>query len=77
MSIYICPECGNDMVWENRLLRILVCEKCGYGVNEDEYGKSDDEDDYDDIWPDEEPDEDDSGETYEEVYDELSHALED
>lgn len=74
MNIYICPECGNDMVWENRLLGALVCEKCGFGINADRYGKSDEE--YEDIYPYGE-DKDDLGETYEEVYDELSHALDD
>ena len=76
MSIYICPECGNDMVWENRLLGALVCENCGFGINADRYGKSDEDDDYDEYYPDgDDEDSDDSGEDYEEVYDELSHAL--
>lgn len=75
MSIYICPECGNDMVWEDRTLGALVCEKCGYGVNKDRYGKSDDDEEYEDIWPyyDEDDDED-SGEEYEQVYNELDRA---
>lgn len=77
MSKYICPECGHKMVWESRLLRMLVCENCGYRVNESDYGKSDDDDEYDDIWPPEDDDDDDSGEEYEEVYDELSHAMDD
>ena len=76
MSIYICPECGNEMVYENRILGALVCENCGFGINRDRYGKSDEE--YEDIYPDEEDNDDgDSGEEYEEVYDELSHALDD
>ena len=76
MSIYICPECGNEMVWENRLLGALVCEECGYGVNRDRYGKTDEE--YEDLYPvDEDDEDDDSGDTYEEAYDELSNKLED
>ena len=38
MSDYQCPECGNMMVYET--MDSLVCENCGYGVDVDMYGVS-------------------------------------
>ncbi len=71
---YKCPECGNDMIWENEASGDLVCEECGYGENIDHYGLTEEE--YDELYPvldgccDESKDN--SGERYDEVYNELS-----
>ncbi len=36
---YLCPECGNEMVFEDEKWKdSLMCEACGYGCNLDEYG---------------------------------------
>ena len=63
---YVCPECGELMVFEDEELRdSLLCEKCGYSCKLDDYGKDVDDVEYQRIAdvaatiP---------GETYEEVY---------
>lgn len=72
-NTYKCPECGNDMVWENEASGDLVCEECGYGENREHHGLTDEE--YDELYPlpDNDEDETDSGEYYDEVYNELYH----
>jgi transcription initiation factor IIE alpha subunit len=78
-GIYICPECGGQMEFENDLQLTLICTVCNHDMDYDHYGLTDEE--YEDLYPsyedvcgteDEEPDEDYTGETYDEVYDELS-----
>lgn len=70
---YKCPECGNDMIWENEASGDLVCEECGYGENIEHHGLTDEE--YEELYPvleDDDESEDDSGERYDEVYNELN-----
>lgn len=70
---YKCPECGNDMIWENKASGDLVCEECGYGENIEHHGLTDEE--YEELYPvleDDDESEDDSGERYDEVYNELN-----
>ena len=80
---YFCPQCGCDMQWENEWEDSLVCISCGYSMDPEMYGLTDEE--YDDLYPtkeqvlgigdDDDWDEDDeyTGEVYEEVCGELSH----
>ncbi len=44
---YICPECGDVMVFETE--DSLVCENCGYGTDVDEYGFTDKS--YEELYP--------------------------
>lgn len=47
---YICPECGELMVFEDEDAGdILVCENCGHSMELDHYGFTDEE--YDDLYP--------------------------
>lgn len=47
---YICPECGEDMVFEDEEFRdTLVCEHCGHSMDLDHYGFTNEE--YDDLYP--------------------------
>jgi DNA-directed RNA polymerase subunit M/transcription elongation factor TFIIS len=81
---YPCPECGTLMIWEDEDESILVCEACGYSVDSDRYGFTDEE--YEALYltpeqffgeDNDKDDEDDcDGEYYEEVFDEISHRLE-
>lgn len=73
---YPCEKCGNLMIWETDREDILVCPKCGYSVDSDHYGFTDEE--YEALYPtleelidQEEDDEDSCEEIYEEVYNEL------
>lgn len=79
-GVYLCEECGKPMVWETENEDILVCPYCGYSVDSDRYGYTDEE--YEALFPTKEEllgysddeydeDEDDSGETYDEVFNEL------
>ena len=37
---YLCPECGNLMVFEDEKWKdSLICEECGYGCSTLEYGE--------------------------------------
>lgn len=74
---YPCENCGKPMEFEDE--DALVCPYCGYSVDLDDYGTTQEERDsmyptreevmgYDD---DDEDDEDSCGEVYEEVYGEL------
>lgn len=80
---YICPECGNKLVFEDSSEDFLVCENCGYDVATERYGLTDEEYEamyptYDDLYGGyEERDEDDCGEYYEEVFDELTRRIRD
>lgn len=83
-GIFPCERCGEPMEWETEREDILVCPHCGYSVDWDQYGFTDEE--YEDLYPtyeelmeregifeeDDEDDENPEGEFYEEVYDELS-----
>lgn len=42
-GIYICPKCGEQMVWEDEEMGDLVCEHCGESMNIDRYGLSQEE----------------------------------
>ena len=46
-NVYICPECGHKMIFETS--DSLLCEKCGYGVDYDKYGLTDEE--YENLYP--------------------------
>ena len=59
---YTCAECGSKMEFEDSMEDTLVCPKCGYSTDLDEYGR-DEDDDYgeeviypEQIWSDEEDD---------------------
>lgn len=47
-GIYICPECGEEMVFEDDNKSILVCEHCGYSMDLEHYGYTDEE--YEDLY---------------------------
>ena len=50
---YICPECGNKMIFEDEQWRdTLVCPSCGNSMDLDHYGFTDEE--YEDLYPTEE-----------------------
>ena len=41
---YVCPECGELMIFEDEKWRdSLVCEKCGYSCRLDDYGLDSDD----------------------------------
>ena len=49
-GIYICPKCGKRMQFENDETRdTLVCLHCGYDMDIDHYGLTDEE--YDNFYP--------------------------
>lgn len=74
---YFCERCGKLMEFEDEEARdVLVCPKCGYSVDLDHYGFTDEE--YEALYPTleevlgvSEEDGCEESETYEEVYDEL------
>ena len=81
---YFCPQCGSDMQWENEWEDSLVCIACGYSMDPEVYGLSEEE--YQDLYPTKEQvlgiaseeeeqwdDEEYTGEVYEEECGELSH----
>ena len=74
MSKYVCPRCGNELVFFDDMEDVLVCEKCGYDIDIDEYGLTEDE--IADMYPgpeefeEYEPDEDYDGEYYDPEFDE-------
>lgn len=38
-GIYICPECGEPMIFEDEeICDILVCENCGFSEELEHYG---------------------------------------
>lgn len=37
-GVYICPECGATMKWEDEWEDTLVCPKCGNSMDSDRYG---------------------------------------
>lgn len=44
---YVCPECGNRMVFEDEQWKdSLVCENCGYSCGLDDYGQDPEEVEY-------------------------------
>ena len=47
-GIYICPECGEEMAFEDDNKSILVCEHCGYSMDLEHYGYTDEE--YEDLY---------------------------
>ena len=60
---YICDECGSKMEFEDSMEDTLVCPKCGYSTDLDEYGRDEDDGDYgeeviypEQTWSDEEDD---------------------
>lgn len=77
---YICPECGAELAWESEWEDSLVCLNCGFSIDPERYGLTDEE--YEDLYPtmeqvlgiaddDEEDDDEYTGETYDEVCGEL------
>lgn len=46
---YTCPECGSKLHFEDEYEDVLVCDNCGYDVDSDRYGISDEE--YDSLYP--------------------------
>lgn len=40
-GIYECPECGQDMEFEDPGETILVCPRCGNSMLLEEYGEDD------------------------------------
>lgn len=36
-KLYICPECGKEMEFEDEYEDILVCANCGHSMDLDEY----------------------------------------
>jgi len=74
MSKYICPECGSELVFTTSREDELLCENCGYNVELDYYGMSEDE--IADMYPgpeefeEYEPDEEYNGEYYDPDFDE-------
>ena len=74
---YTCPNCGARMKFEDANEETLICTACGYDMDAEHYGFTDEE--YESLYPSKEDvlgysDEDnieDGGEIYEEVYDEL------
>ena len=48
-GIYICPECGKRMEFENSNEDTLVCIHCGHSMDLDHYGYTDEE--YADLYP--------------------------
>ncbi len=44
---YICPECGELMIFEDEYESMLLCEHCGYSVDLDDYGA----DPYENLYP--------------------------
>lgn len=46
---YRCPECDAVMIFEDEWEDTLVCENCGYSVDTDHYGITDEE--YDALFP--------------------------
>ena len=46
---YICPECNAKMKWETEMEDILVCENCGFSIDSDYYGLSEEE--YGSLYP--------------------------
>ena len=75
---YLCEECGSLMIFEDEELRdILICPKCGYSVDIDDYGFKDDPEAAERRYPTEEEvlgiyeEESDCEETYEDVYGET------
>lgn len=46
---YICDECGSLMEFENENEDTLVCPSCGYSVDIDRYGFTDEE--YESLYP--------------------------
>lgn len=69
---YSCPECGEEMEWEDDMEDSLICPNCGYSMDPDDYG--DDDEDYDGEYPTKEEFEFDGdvgdGEFYDPEYDE-------
>lgn len=75
---YPCEKCGELMKWETDWEDILICPKCGYSIDSDHYGLTEEE--YEALYPtleevinQEESDEELEGEIYEEVYEELDN----
>lgn len=70
-GIYPCIHCNTPMIWEDEWEDILICPKCGYSVETERYGFTDEE--YEDLFPteDECSDEDDDSEPYDNIYGEL------
>lgn len=48
-GVYICPECYGQMEFETEDEDILVCPNCGYSMDLDHYGFTDEE--YADLYP--------------------------
>lgn len=46
---YICPKCGKSMQFENEWKDTLVCVHCGYDMDIEHYGLTDEE--YNDLYP--------------------------
>jgi len=42
-GIYICPDCGKLLEFEDEYRETLVCLNCGYEVDIDEYGYTEEE----------------------------------
>lgn len=71
---YPCDKCDGFMEFEDDTEEILVCRKCGYSVEVEKYGYSDEE--YEALYPTKEEvlgcyNEDESSESYDEVFNEL------
>lgn len=76
---YICPKCGEKMVFEDESESTLVCEHCGHDMDSDYYGLTEEE--IDNLYPTEEEvlaaageyesDDNECEEIYEEEYNEL------
>lgn len=49
-GIYICPECGGIMEWEDEWEDTLVCPKCGHSMDSDHYGFASEEE-YNAMYP--------------------------
>ena len=49
-GIYICPNCGGRMIFEDDDCSSLVCPNCGDDVDYEKYGFDNDED-YDALYP--------------------------
>lgn len=46
---YYCPKCGGLMSFEDDYEETLICDECGYDMDVDHYGFTDEE--YDDLYP--------------------------